>query len=153
MKEIKNDQSIALLNRLIEVHNDRCEGYCYAAKKVDGFTMKLLFARLAETSNYCGGELCSEVKKMGGLPAAPAKAPARDDLWENLGSAIADNNWKAIFQSCELKEMKTAEVYEAALTDSKTTEHDYRDFIDRQLELIRSDQEKIKNLREAFIKV
>lgn len=64
-----------MLNTLIEINNDRIEGYETASKETDETDLKTLFAQLAQTSHECKDELVDEVEALGGTPEEGTKFP------------------------------------------------------------------------------
>ena len=64
-----NEKTIAHLNSLIEINNDRIEGYETAAKETDDAELKSLFIGLGDESRAHRSELISEVIGLGGSPA------------------------------------------------------------------------------------
>ena len=67
--EAVNEKTISLLNGLIEINNDRIEGYERAAKETDESDLKSLFMSMADESRGHRSELISEVIGLGGTPA------------------------------------------------------------------------------------
>src|SRR5687768_14420281 len=60
---------IEVLNDLIQINNDRIEGYHKAIKMLeDGKDLKLLFSRMVEESQHFNHDLRQEVRKLGGDP-------------------------------------------------------------------------------------
>ncbi|MFV5690363.1 DUF2383 domain-containing protein [Flavobacterium sp. ZT3R25] len=60
------EKSIDVLNTLIEINNDRIEGYKTALEETEESDLKALFSQLMKTSQNCKMELVSEVQKLGG---------------------------------------------------------------------------------------
>ena len=63
---MKPKKTVAVLNQLIELNNDRIEGYDTAAKESHDENLRLLFSKFSKTSENCNQELIREVKKYGG---------------------------------------------------------------------------------------
>ena len=62
---MENEKTIAVLNSLITINNDRIEGYETAAKETEEQDLKTLFAQFSSTSEKCRKELTDEVSKLG----------------------------------------------------------------------------------------
>jgi uncharacterized protein (TIGR02284 family) len=152
--EHNTQKSIDVLNSLVEINNDRIEGYNHAAKETEESTMKTLFSELAETSRKCKQELSAEIKKLGGTPKEGTAISGKlYRVWMDVKAALTNKNRKAILNSCELGEDVAVKVYEDALDKAENivTEHQY--LIKKQYALIKAGHDKVKNLRDAFIKV
>ena len=65
-----NDNTVEVLNDLIEINNDRIAGYHRAIKETEGEDMdlKAIFNRMADESRQYIAELTQEVVKLGGQP-------------------------------------------------------------------------------------
>jgi hypothetical protein len=61
-----NEKSIAVLNTLIGVNNDRIEGYDTALRETEENDLKTLFSQLIQTSEENKTRLRNEVLSMGG---------------------------------------------------------------------------------------
>ena len=56
-----NEKTVDVLNTLIEINNDRIEGYETATKETQEDDLKKLFASMIATSTQCLDELTEEV--------------------------------------------------------------------------------------------
>jgi len=147
-----NKNSLEILNTLVQVNNYRFEGYEFASKETEGYTLRSLFARLADTSRACKYELSNEIKKLGAIPKD--ESGFYDELcqaWEEIKAALASKNRKAILNSCEKSEGLAERVYKEALDKIEIADMDHRLLVKKQFAMIRSDHEKIKNLRNALL--
>lgn len=152
--ESNSQESIEILNRLIEINNKRIVGYDHALKEINESTIKCLFSRLVETSKLCKEELSSEVKKLGGTPKEETAATGNlYKAWMDVKDAVATKNRRAIFNCCEFWEDVAGRVYEHALHKYEHVDPEHKHLIIKQYTRIKADKDKIKNLRKAFIKV
>ena len=62
---MENKEAIDALNTLVEINNDRIEGYETATKETNEPDLKVLFTKLADTSRDCRIELEREVEQLG----------------------------------------------------------------------------------------
>jgi len=62
------DKSIGILNKLIEINNDRIEGYETASKETEENDLKHLFAGFITNSQRCKQDLTQQVLDLGGNP-------------------------------------------------------------------------------------
>ena len=65
---MSNEKTIDVLNSLIEINNDRIEGYETASKETEEDDLQELFSRMMKTSTKCKQELTQEVERLGGTP-------------------------------------------------------------------------------------
>ena len=102
---MENEKAIDVLNTLVEINNDRIEGYETATKETNEPDLKVLFTKLAETSQDCRIELEREVELLGGTPAKGTKVSGKFfRAWMDVKAAITGKDRKAILESCEYGE-------------------------------------------------
>ena len=63
-----NERITDVLNTLVEINNDRIEGYGHAADETDESDLKGLFYAMAAKSRVLNSQLTTEVRKYGGKP-------------------------------------------------------------------------------------
>ena len=147
-----NQNSLDILNTLVHINNCRIAGYDQAAKETEGYTLRSLFARLADTSRACKHELSNEIKKLGALPKEDSETEAEIFCaWQEIKIALATKNRKAILNSCEKGEGIAERAYREALNKIEIADMDHRVLVKKQLAMIKSDHEKIRNLRNALL--
>ena len=115
---MENKKAIDVLNKLVEINNDRIEGYETAGKETTEPDLKVLFTKLAETSQDCRIELEREVELLGGTPAKGTKVSGKFfRAWMDVKAAITGKDRKAILESCEYGEDQALKTYESVLED------------------------------------
>jgi uncharacterized protein (TIGR02284 family) len=115
----KTEKSIAVLNKLIQVNNDRAEGYKTALKETKDEDLAVLFFACMETSKKCNTELIEEVNKLGGKPVEGTKLAFKFlKIWMNTKAFITENDRKTILNSCKYGEEITIDVYENILKNN-----------------------------------
>jgi uncharacterized protein (TIGR02284 family) len=147
---MENNKSIAALNRLVEINNDRVEGYETAGKEAQTNDLKTLFSGLQSTSQRNLEELSREIVSLGGLPTESTKVTGKFfRAWMDVKAALTGNNKHEIISSCEFGEDNALKVYDEIL------ENKSEDLSAKQLEMIRmqrsklhADHDKIKALRD-----
>jgi uncharacterized protein (TIGR02284 family) len=146
-----NEKTVDALNELIEINNDRVEGYETASKETESSDLKSLFAELTRTSQNNLSELRSEVGRIGGQPEEGTRVDGKFfRAWMDVKAALTGNDRGAILSSCEFGEDKALEAYEHVF------EH-HTDVLDSaQLEMIRTqqsnlrkDHDRVRSLRDA----
>ena len=97
-----NEKSIDVLNTLIEINNDRIEGYETASKETDEEDLRTLFSQLMQTSESCKKELVNEVLELGGTPVEGTKTTGKFfRAWMDVKAALTNKDREAILNSCE----------------------------------------------------
>ncbi|MBP6658705.1 MAG: PA2169 family four-helix-bundle protein, partial [Bacteroidia bacterium] len=108
-----NEKIVDSLNELIQINNDRIEGYERASKETNETDLKLLFERFASKSNMFKSQLNSEVVKRGGKPNESTTASGKVfRVWMDFKAALTGKDRKAILSSCEFGEDAAQEVYD-----------------------------------------
>ena len=148
-----NEKSSDILNTLIQINNDRIEGYDRASNETDDADLKSLFSDLIETSEKCRAELTEEVERLGGTPIEGTKTSGKFyRAWMDLKAAVTDNDRKAILNSCEYGEDVAVDTYEKAMNDDDDDLGiEQRSLIETQYVLIKADHDKIKSLRDNLV--
>lgn len=150
---MENQKSIDALNTLIEINNDRIEGYETASKETDETDLKTLFAQLAQTSEECREELVDEVEELGGTAAEGTKVSGKFfRVWMDVKAALTGKDRKAILSSCEYGEDVAVNAYRKVLEDdAEDLTPDQVNMLEEQYELIKSDHDTVKSLRDSLV--
>jgi uncharacterized protein (TIGR02284 family) len=147
-----SQHSLDILNSLVQINTCRIEGYERAAIESEGYTLKALFARMADTSRACKYELSNEIKKLGYTPTDEAiSEPEIACVWQEMKLALAGKNRKAILNACERGERAAEKMYREALDKIEIADMDHRSLVKKQYAMIKFDHEKIRNLRNALM--
>jgi uncharacterized protein (TIGR02284 family) len=147
---METQKSIAALNKLIEINNDRVEGYETASKETDSAELKSLFAGLQTTSQNNVTELRAEVSRLGGTPEEGTRVTGKFfRAWMDVKAALTGNDRQGILNSCEFGEDKALETYESVLEDTSGLSAEQVAIIRKQESALRADHDKVKALRDA----
>lgn len=115
-----NEITIEVLNSLIEINNDRIEGYKTASNETEQADLKSLFKTFEEVSRNCKAELLDEITKLKGTEIDGTTTSGKVfRLWMDLKAAITGNNRKAILNACEFGEEAAQETYNDALENTE----------------------------------
>ena len=147
------EKSIDVLNTLIEINNDRIEGYKTASEETEEQDLKNLFAQFSRTSQKCKTELLLELDKLGGTPIEGTRTTGKFfRVWMDVKAAITGKDRKAILDSCEYGEDVASDTYKKALRDhlSEITA-DQQTMLNEQYSLIKSDHDKVKSMRDSLM--
>jgi len=143
------DKSIDVLNMLIEINNDRIEGYETASKETEENELKTLFAGFIATSQKCKQEIVQQVLNLGGTPEEGTRITGKFfRVWMDVKAALTNKDRKAILDSCEYGEDVAVKTYEKALSDSGDVSSITYELIESQHILISNDHNRINLLLE-----
>jgi uncharacterized protein (TIGR02284 family) len=146
-----NDNTVEVLNDLIEINNDRIAGYTRAARETesDDMDLKAIFDRMADESRQYIGELTQEVVKLGGKPETGTTASGKIyRAWMDVKATFTGNDRKAILASCEFGEDAAQKAYDAALTTDEELPSDVRQLIANQKASLKTSHDVIKKYRD-----
>jgi len=145
------EKSLSELNALIEINNDRIEGYDSAIKETDETDLKNMFTQFMQTSQKCKQELVSEVQKLGGKPEGGTKTTGKlYRLFMDLKSAMTGKDREAILNSCEYGEDVAVDTYEDCMKDnSDCFTPEQQSMLKKQYEMIKADHDKVRSMRDA----
>src|SRR3954463_3496999 len=121
------------LNGLIEINNDRTEGYQKAAEETGDAALKSLFTRFADSSRSYRNELVSLVRNNGGEPTEGTTGSGKlYRVWMDIKAALAGKDRKALLSNCEYGEDVALESYRS-VTEARdfTLPSDIRDILQR----------------------
>jgi uncharacterized protein (TIGR02284 family) len=148
---MNNKKAIEVLNTLIEINNDRIEGYETASKETNEMDLRHLFSSLMETSKQCRAELIEEVERLGGEPMEGTKVSGKFfRVWMDVKAALTGKDRKAILNSCEYGEDKAVETYKKVLEDNELNA-DQKMMVTAQHELILANHDEVKSLRDSLM--
>ena len=147
---MENEKTIAVLNTLITINNDRIEGYETASKETEEQDLKSLFAQFSSTSQKCKHELTNEVSKLGGTAAEGTLTIGKFfRVWMDVKAALTGKDRKAILNSCEYGEDQAKDTYEKALENEKENlSMEQQTMIKAQHALLGADHDKVKSMRD-----
>lgn len=141
------NKSVDTLNKLIEINNDRIEGYETALKETDEYDLKILFSGFIVTSQKCKQELVQEVINIGSTPEAGTRISGKFfRAWMDVKAALSAKDRKAILNSCEYGEDIALGTYEKALLDSNGLSSSIFSLMDSQHILIKNDNIKVNRM-------
>ena len=145
-------ETIEVLNDLITINNDRIEGYETAAKETGENYLKTLFGQFTTTSRKCRQELINEINNLGGKVANRTLTSGKFfRVWMDVKAALTGKDHKTILNSCEFGEDIAVGTYEKILKN-ELNYLSYRQqlIINEQLQLIKSDHDKIKSMLDTL---
>jgi len=150
---MEEKKSIDVLNKLVEINNDRIEGYETASKETQETDLKTLFSQLAQTSQDCRAELIDEVTQLGGEPVEGTTTSGKFfRAWMDVKSALTGKDRKAILNSCEYGEDVAVDTYKKVLeNNAEELTEDQLAMVEEQYNLIKADHDMVKSLRDSLV--
>ena len=148
------DKSIGILNKLIEINNDRIEGYETASKETEENDLKHLFAGFITNSQRCKQDLTQQVLDLGGNPEQGTRITGKFfRVWMDVKAALTNKDRKVILNSCEYGEDVAVETYEKALSESGDISSPLYTLIESQHMLIKNDHDKVRSMLENLQRI
>ncbi len=150
---MNKEKSIDVLNTLVEINNDRIEGYETASKETEEQDLKSMFSQFIQTSQKCKAELVSEIHKLGGKPTEGTRTTGKFfRVWMDVKAALTGKDRKAILTSCEYGEDIAVDTYNKALRNNlEDITAEQQVMLNKQHGLIKSEHDKVKNLRDHLV--
>lgn len=147
---METEKSIKLLNQLIEINNDRVEGYETASGETKDVDLQNLFSELRATSRDNLAELRTEVSRLGGKPEEGTRVTGKFfRAWMEVKSALSTDDRATVLNSCEFGEDKALEAYEDVLESSGNLSLEQMHMITAQRSKLQSEHDRVKALRDA----
>lgn len=145
---MENEKTVDAINELIEINNDRIEGYEKASENTEERDLKELFSAFEQTSRKCLGELKSEIVKFGGKVTEGTSTSGKFfRAWMDFKSALTGKDRKAILESCQYGEEQADESYQKVLQgETNHLSPQLRSMIKKEHDLLRADQSTIESL-------
>lgn len=144
------ENSNEVLNDLIQINNDRIEGYTKAIHESEKEATDLIskFERMIDQSREYADELKSMVNSNGGTIAAGTTALGKVyRVWMDLRHSISGDERENVLELCEFGEDAAQKAYKKALEETDLTE-EARSLITTQKAELRNAHDMIKNLRD-----
>lgn len=145
-----NQEIIDCLNNLVQINNDRIQGYLTASQETDQDDLKSVFSEMMTTSQECRRELVQEITKLGGTPVEGTTVSGKlYRIWMDIKSALTSKDRKAILNSCEFGEDAAVKTYQTEIDSDALNGTEYLLIVKEQYSKIKSGHDKIKQLRDA----
>ena len=146
---MENSKQVSALNNLIEINNDRVEGYETASKETNDADLQRLFSTLKVTSFDNLSELRAEVTRLGGKIEEGTRTTGKFfRVWMDVKAALTGNDRGTILDSCEFGEDKALEAYEKVLENRGELSSGQVMLIQSQQSKLREDHDRVKALRD-----
>ena len=147
------EKTIDLLNTLVEINNDRTEGYTKALQETTEADLKTIFTKFIKTSQKCLNELSKEILTLGGQPTDSTKTSGKFfRVWMDVKAALTSKDRHAILSSCEFGEDYATGAYKKALKDhAEIVSATQLSMIEAQYQAIKAEHDTVKSMRDALV--
>jgi uncharacterized protein (TIGR02284 family) len=148
------EKSIEVLNDLIEINNDRIDGFSRASKDLgDGDSdLKALFEKFATDSRQNVQELSAAVGELGGeVETGNTATGTIHRAWLDVKATFSGHDRKSILEECERGEDAIKKAYRDALTEDNGLTAQHSQLIATQQILINEGHDSIKALRDSQV--
>jgi len=142
------DDTVKILNNLIETSEDGLKGFQEAADKATAPTLKQMFAERAQSCSQSARELQTLVTAIGGhAEKSGSVAGAAHRGWLKVKTAVSDNN-VAVLEEVERGEDYAKASYAKALKASLPPQ--VRDVVEKQYQGVCANHDRIRDLRNQY---
>ncbi|MEO6232371.1 MAG: PA2169 family four-helix-bundle protein [Ferruginibacter sp.] len=144
----KNDPAIEVLNDLIQINNDRIEGYDNAIEnlKDSDIDLQTVFNRLKANSVKNIQELNAKVNELGGEPVTDTTLLGKIYRgWMDVKSAFTGHDRDGIINDCQGGEKAAQEAYDKALKDDGNLTMETRVLLISQQTGLLADKQAVDN--------
>ncbi|MBD1394113.1 ferritin-like domain-containing protein [Mucilaginibacter glaciei] len=146
------EKAIEVLNDLIEINNDRIDGFDRASKDLDNVDvdLKAVFAKYASDSRKNSQELSQAVGEAGGeVETGNTASGTIHRAWLDVKATFSGHDRKAILEECERGEDAIKKAYREALSEDNGLSAQHRELIAQQQQGINEGHDAIKALRDS----
>ncbi|WP_316831668.1 PA2169 family four-helix-bundle protein [Pedobacter aquatilis] len=150
-----SEKTVSVLNDLIQINNDRADGFDKAAKdlKEENIDLKATFEKLSADSRTNVTELAGLVGKKGDNPdTGNTILGSLHRAWIDIKASFGGDDRHSILAECERGEDAIKKAYRDALSDQDLGT-EVRDVLLSQQSGINASHDLIKGLRDAQAKI
>ena len=143
------DDTVSVLNDLIETSKDGEKGFQKAAEDAHDAELKAVFSEGARRCREGIAELQSRVLAAGGDPEDKGSAAAALHRgWMSVKEAVSSRDDKAILEECERGEDYAKKQYAKAL--EQNLPGDVRAIVERQYQGVLANHDRVRALRDRY---
>ena len=146
-----NENLVEVLNDLVQINNDRIEGYQKAAEETKDLDidLKAIFIKMAEESIKYKTELVNEITKFGGEPVTGTTGLGKIyRVWMDVKATFTGHDRQSVLEACEFGEDAAQKAYRDALASDAEINADTRQLITSQQASLKTSHDIIKKYRD-----
>jgi uncharacterized protein (TIGR02284 family) len=146
-----NNEVAEVLNDLVQINNDRIEGYQKAIEnlKPEDMDLKAIFVSMIGESQKCKAELSNELN---GLKADMEQSTTTSGklyrAWMDVKAVFTGHDRKSVLENCEFGEDAAQKAYKEA-AETEGIPAFIKDLVLEQKRTLRQSHDKIKLLRDS----
>ena len=147
-----NKEIIEVLNDLVQINNDRINGYEKAIKETSqaDADLKPLFASMISESHKIKIALATEVQVIGGDVADGTTNSGKIyRAWMDVKAMFTGHDRHAVLENCEAGEDAAQRAYKTALSHKDLPAY-LRDILSEQQQTLRNSHDEIRALRDQY---
>jgi uncharacterized protein (TIGR02284 family) len=147
-------ETIEILNDLIQINNDRIEGYERAIKESqpEDEDLKVLYASMIAESHRIRIALATEVQTMGAeVEQGTTTSGKIYRAWMDVKAVFTGHDRHAVLENCEAGEDAAQKAYRTALSSDSLPAF-IRELLVQQQDSLRESHDEIKALRDQYVK-
>jgi uncharacterized protein (TIGR02284 family) len=147
-----NENLIEVLNGLIEINNDRVNGYEKAIEETKDLDMDMraIFRSMANDSSAYSNELAAMVSGLGGTPADGTTNSGKVyRVWMDIKTTFTGHDRQSVLELCEFGEDAAQKAYKEALASDAEMNVDTRQLITGQQAKLKTSHDLIKKYRDV----
>lgn len=142
------DDSVKILNELIETSEDGLKGFQEAAERATQPQLKQVLSERAQSCSQSARELRTLVTALGGEPERSGTvAGAAHRGWVKIKSAVSDSNI-AVLEEVERGEDRAKAIYGKALKTQLPPQ--VRQLVEKQYQGVVANHDRIRDLRNQY---
>jgi uncharacterized protein (TIGR02284 family) len=148
-----SQETIEILNDLIQINNDRIRGYQRAIEELkdDNDDLKTLFAVFIDQSRQNIMILGKEVQTFGGDMATGTTGSGKIyRAWMDVKAVFTGHDRHTVLENCEFGEDAALKAYHTALQKEDLPEY-LKEMITEQHQLLLKSHNQVKALRDQFV--
>jgi uncharacterized protein (TIGR02284 family) len=152
----KQNEITGVINDLIQINNDRIEGYQKAIEetKDTDVDLRAIFRQMADQSMKYVNELTQEVARQGGDATTSTTLSGKVyRVWMDLKAAVTGKSRQTVLDNCEFGEDVAQKAYETALESNSYMSTELRQMIASQKSSLKESHDLIRNYRDMQEKV
>jgi uncharacterized protein (TIGR02284 family) len=146
-----NENLVEVLNDLVQINNDRIEGYEKAAEETKDIDidLKAIFINMAEDSIKYKTELINEISNLGGDPETGTTGLGKlHRVWMDVKATFAGHERQSVLEACEFGEDAAQKAYRDALASDAEMSAETRQLITSQQASLKTSHDIIKKYRD-----
>ena len=147
---MNNEDTITILNDLIEISKDGEEGFRTSAELVEDENLTKIFLERAEGCKKAVSVLQNKIKELG-VDSPEGSGSIVGTLhrgWLNIKTMVSSDNNSAVLEECERAESVAKDIYTKALEQDLPEE--IRNIVQQQYEGLLQNHELVLNLKNTY---